>query len=129
MLQAILLLIAVVPLVTGLLGILPPGVSSDFYGTSLRTDNPGHVILDSNYRYYSGLWLGIGLVMLWIIPSVEKQKLALRMLSLMIFLGGLGRVLSMVTFGIPHPAFIFFTGLELAFPLSLLWQARLVQAQ
>jgi hypothetical protein len=43
----------------------------------------------------------------------------------MIFLGGVGRILSMQTFGIPSPAFIFFAGLELVFPLSLVWQGRL----
>jgi hypothetical protein len=43
----------------------------------------------------------------------------------MILLGGIGRVLSMLTFGIPSPAFISFAALELAFPLSLVWQGRL----
>ena len=42
----------------------------------------------------------------------------------MLSLGGVGRTLSMLTFGIPGPAFIFFAAIELAFPLSLFWQAR-----
>ena len=120
-LQTILAIIAIVPIVTGLLGILPPGVSDKFYDISLNNTSQGNIILDSNYRYYSGLWLGLGLVMLWIIPGVEKKRIPLRIISTMIFIGAIGRVVSMITFGLPNFLFIFFTVLELLFPLLILF--------
>ena len=123
-LQVVLVAIALVSVVTGLLGILPPGVASEFYGLGGLAADSGHAILDSNYRYYSGIWLGVGAVMLWIVPNIERQRTVLRVLSVLIFLGGLGRVVSAVSFTAPPPAFVFFMMLELLFPLSLAWQAR-----
>ena len=126
-LQIILAVISIVPIITGFLGILPPGASDTFYDIILNSNSPGNVILDSNYRYYSGLWFGIGLVMVWIIPSIEKQKTPLRILSLVIFTGGIGRVFSMLTFGIPQFMFIIFTILELLFPLLILLQNSILK--
>ncbi len=124
-LQIIIAIVGVVPILTGLMGILPPGVSDKFYGISLNDTIQGNIILDSNYRYYSGLWFGLGVIMFWIVPSIEKQKTALRIISTMIFIGGIGRVMSMITFGIPPALFILFTVLELLFPLLILLQNRI----
>ncbi len=127
-LQITLAVIAIVPILTGLLGMLPAGMSDGFYGIALNSANQGNVILDSNYRYYSGLWLALGIVMIWIIPSIERQTVTLRILSFMIFVGGVGRVIGMIAFAVPHPAFVFFTIIELLFPLVILWQNKVASA-
>jgi hypothetical protein len=124
-LQIIIAIIGIVPILTGLEGILPPGVSDKFYGISISNSIQGNIILDSNFRYFSGLWFGLGIVLFWIIPSIEKQKIALRIISCMIFIGGIGRVISMITFGIPPVIFIIFTLLELLFPLLLILQNKI----
>jgi Domain of unknown function (DUF4345) len=30
-------------------------------------------VLDSSLRFFGGIWLGIGLAMLWLVPSIERQ--------------------------------------------------------
>lgn len=124
-LQVILAFVGAILLISGFLGVLPPGISNQFYEISLNNSMSGNIILDSNYRFYTGLSIGLGLVMFWIIPTIEKEKKVLRIISLLIFMGGLGRVISMITFGIPQPLFILFTGFELLFPVLIILQNKI----
>jgi hypothetical protein len=59
------------------------------------------VILDSNYRYFNGAWLGLGLALLGTVPAIERQGPALRLIALMIFVGALGRLASIIDVGAP----------------------------
>ena len=124
-LQAILLVVGAIAVVTGILG-LATGILDDFYSIENVAAN---TILDSNLRYFSGLWLGLGLILLWIIPSIERQVVLLRVLSVMIFCGAIGRVVSMIMLGAPSIPFIMFTLMELAFPLLLLLQRSINRPQ
>ena len=129
-LQVILAIIGLIALITGALGIVA-GMTTDFgdfYGVSVNPRIEGNIILDSNLRYFSGLWLGAGLILFWMIPSIERQKLVFRLVAGMIFIGGVGRVISILSFGVPSPLFIAFVVLELLFPLLIIWQNRLSQA-
>ena len=120
--KAFLVVVALVAVVTGSIGMLT-GVSGDFYGIELG-HSLGNTILDSNIRYFSDLLLGVGVVLLWA-ALVAKRATALTIISGPIFLGGCGRVVSIVSFGAPGVFFVFFTALELAFPLTILWERRL----
>ncbi len=126
-LQVILAIIGLIALITGALGIVAGMTTNfgDFYGVSVSPGIEGNVILDSNLRYFSGLWLGVGLILFWMIPSIERQKLVFRLVAGMIFIGGVGRVISILSFGVPSPLFIAFVVLELLFPLLIIWQNRL----
>jgi hypothetical protein len=68
-------------------------------------------VLDSNLRFLGGIWLGIGLAMLWLVPSIEQQETLFRALWIAVFLGGVGRVLSWMLIG----------------PLFIYWQYRVAQ--
>ncbi len=125
-LQVLLAIIGSVAVITGSLGIVS-GVMDDFY-LSTRNLTEGLIVLDSNLRYFSGLWLGLGLVIFWMIPSIERHGTIFRLVSGMIFLGAIGRGVSMIMLGIPSLPFVFFTLLELAFPLLIFWQSRLMQS-
>lgn len=123
-----LFLVSLVPIVTGLEGMLT-GVSGDFYAVQLDPGAPGNVLLDSNVRYFSGVWLGVGIALLAILfTSIERSRRAFAFLAAAIFLGGVGRVLSWLAFARPHPLFLLFTALELLFPLFLLWWRALQRA-
>jgi uncharacterized protein DUF4345 len=90
---------------------------------------PPAPILDSNLRFFGGLWLGFGLAMVWLVPSIERQGVLFRALWVAIFLGGIGRVLSWLVVGAPRKAFIGFTLLELVgAPLFIHWQYRVAQS-
>jgi Domain of unknown function (DUF4345) len=87
-LQIVTGLLGIVPLATGLLGMM--GVNNPEY---LAAGVPPIVLLDTNLRFYSGVWVGVGLALWWLIPTIERQTVLFRVLWGMIFIGGIGRLL------------------------------------
>jgi hypothetical protein len=126
-LQIVLIIVGSILVITSLLGIIA-GAADKFFMTNMSNAIDGNVILDSNYRFYSGSTLGLGLVIFWIIPSIEKHKIVLRLLSIMIFFGAMGRLVSVFTFTMPSIPFVIFTIMELFFPLIILWHAKIANA-
>jgi len=117
-------ILACVPTLTGLLAMT--GLDDPLY-RALQL--PPDATLDSNLRFYGGVWLGVGLAAVWLLPRIERETTLFRCLWLMIFLGGTGRLLSLALTGMPFPPFVGFTALEvLGAPLFVWWQARVAQA-
>ncbi len=56
-------LLALVPVVTGVLTMM--GVSDPLYA---QAGLPRDALLDSNLRFFGGMWLVAGLAMLWLLP-------------------------------------------------------------
>jgi hypothetical protein len=122
-LQVVSALMGTVPVVTGIVQLM--GVHDPLYA-SLHL--PDDATLDSNLRFLAGVWLGLGLASWWLVPRITEQTALFRCLWLMIFLGGVGRLLSMASVGLPLTPFIAFTALEvLGAPLFVYWQHRVVQ--
>jgi len=120
-LQIVMGLLGIIPVATGLLGLL--GVADPFY---VAAGVPPIVMLDSNLRFFSGVWLGLGLGIYWLIPTIERQTLLFRVLWAMIFIGGIGRLLSLTMLAWPPVPFIAFMALEIVgAPLFIVWQTRL----
>jgi hypothetical protein len=114
-------ILGIIPVVTGLIGL--SGVRDPLYGASGLDQN---ILLDSNLRFFSGVWLGLGLALFWLIPRIEKQTVLFRVIWGAIFLGGIGRCLSMLFLAVPPTPFIGFTILEvIGAPLMVLWQSAL----
>jgi len=123
-LQIVLGLLGVIPVVTGVLTMM--GLADPIYAAA---GIPAHALLDSNLRFFGGLWLVAGVAMFWTIPRIERETALFRVLWLMIFAGGVGRLLSMALVGAPPLPFIGFTLLEIVgAPLFIAWQARLASA-
>lgn len=110
-----------VPIFAGLAGII--------MGLSLVSgldDFP--VSLDSHFRYMSGLLLGIGLAYWSLIPNIETNGRVFRLLTIIVFIGGLGRMTALITIGVPDPSMLFGLGMELVItPLLALWQYRVAK--
>jgi hypothetical protein len=99
-LQIVMGLLGIIPVATGLLGMM--GVHDPVY---VAAGVPPIVLLDTNLRFYSGVWIGLGLALWWLIPRIEKQTVLFRVLWGMIFIGGVGRLLSMICWeGRPSPS-------------------------
>jgi uncharacterized protein YjeT (DUF2065 family) len=114
-------LLGVIPVLTGIITMF--GLSDPIYAAAKIPANP---LLDSNLRFFGGVWLGLGLALYWLFPSIDKQTVLFRVLWGMIFLGGIGRLLSMVLVGAPPLPFVGFTALEIiGAPFFIWWQARL----
>jgi hypothetical protein len=114
-------ILGAVPILTGIIGLF--GLTDPIYAS---VNLPANALLDSNLRFLSGIWLGLGLTVIWLIPRIETQTVLFRVLWGMIFLGGIGRLLSMLFLGWPPIPFIAFTVLEIVgAPVFVAWQARL----
>jgi hypothetical protein len=116
-------ILGIVPIATGLIGM--SGISDPIYASIGLPANP---LLDSNLRFFGGVWFGLGLALYWLIPKIEKQTVLFRAIWGMIFVGGIGRVISMLLIGLPPVPFIGFTILEIVgAPIFVAWQARIAK--
>jgi len=75
LLQICTALLALILIATGIVTML--GVKDPLYRALRLPEAP---VLDSNLRFLGGIWLGIGLVMLWLVPSIERQGTLFRAL-------------------------------------------------
>jgi Domain of unknown function (DUF4345) len=122
-LQVVLGILAAIPFLTGLAGMIAgpstlPGDSSRFESSA-----------DSEYRFASTFWFVAGPLVWSTVPGIEKNGARLRAVAATVFLGGLVRLLSWRATGRPHPIFVAAIGLELVgMPALVAWQAR-VQAR
>ena len=122
-LQIVTAVLAAIPVVTGLVGML--GISDPLYASA---GLPPSVLLDSNLRFFSGMWVGVGVAMYSLVPNIEKQTILFRALWSMVFLGGIGRLISMFMLAPPPAPFIGFTAHEIiGAPLMMLWQAQVAE--
>jgi len=124
-LQIVMILLGAIPVITGVITMF--GLADPLYASAHL---PRSVPLDSNLRFFGGIWLGLGLAAWWLVPALEKRATEFRILWGMIFLGGVGRALSMIFIGMPPAPFIGFTALEiLGAPLLIAWQHRIAVAK
>ncbi|TFW30222.1 DUF4345 domain-containing protein [Massilia arenosa] len=122
-LQVTTAVLGLVPLLTGAVGMM--GLSDPLYAPLGLPNAP---VLDSNMRFFSGVWMGLGIAILWMVPRIEVSTVLFRTAWGMIFIGGIGRVLSMLGSGLPPIPFLAFTALELlGAPLFIWWQARVAR--
>ena len=115
---------ALIPVVTGALTLL--GLDDPLYRDM---GLPRNALLDSNLRFLGGVWLTLGLAAWWTVPRIERRGDVFRMAWGAVWLGGVGRALSMVLVGLPPWPFVAFTVLELVgAPLFIVWQRRVARA-
>jgi Domain of unknown function (DUF4345) len=115
--------LGLIPITTGLAAMM--GLANPFYqGVEL----PESALLDTNLRFFGGIWVGLGVAMFSLLPTIERQTALYRAIWGMVFLGGVGRLVSIALIGTPPPLFLVFLALELSGPpLFVLWQARVAR--
>ena len=81
--------------------------------------------MDSELRFYAPFWGAYGLLLLKTSRDARGWAGRLPVLAAVFFAGGVGRALSWVTLGPPHPVFIVLMAIELMLPplLMLMWLA------
>ena len=80
---------------------------------------------DSHFRYLSGLLLGLGIAFWSTIPRIEENGARFRLLTFVVFAGGVGRLYSLAAIGIPPVGMVGALVMELAVtPLLCFWQWR-----
>ncbi|HYG49176.1 MAG TPA: DUF4345 domain-containing protein [Allosphingosinicella sp.] len=119
LLQLAVALGCVVPLLAGGTGLIHGPAFLRGVGMEIPAD------LDSHFRYLSGLLFAVGLAFASCIPGIERKTARFRLLALLVFLGGLGRLLGLAVSGVPGTGHVFGLVMELGtVPLLVLWQTR-----
>lgn len=113
-------------------GLVP--ITAGAAGVALGVDlaggasGPDAVSLDSHMRYLSGLLLGIGIAFWAATPQPEAHTGRFRLLTAIVFLGGLARLQGLILEGAPSPGMQFGLVMELVVtPALCLWQARIAR--
>ena len=116
LLQQSVAIVAAIPVATGLYGVL--------FGQALTGDAVS-ISAESHFRFLSGLLLGIGLCFWSTLPSIEIHTGRIRLLTLLVVIGGLSRLIGLALTGLPS---LFMLGgliVELIVaPVLCLWQTR-----
>ncbi len=120
LLQIVIAVAALVPVTAGAAGVFLGG---EFLGL------PFKLLADSHIRYLSGLLLGIGLMFWALIPRVESSTAQFSTLTLLVFVGGLSRLLGLIAAHIvPNYAVGLVLAMELIVtPTVWLWQRRVAR--
>ena len=79
----------------------------------LRVPIAPTVDLDSHFRYLSGIFLGVGLIFYATIPAIERKTTLFRVAAALVALGGLARLVSLLSVGAPSVGHLVGLGLEL----------------
>lgn len=82
--------------------------------------------MDSEMRFYATLFAFYGVAVLGCIKGIELKGQYVRLLALILFVGGLARTISMFKVGRPHSFFVAMTALEFVLPLLIVFlQSRI----
>ena len=123
-LQIVLGILGLIPILTGGLDLMLGASALNIAGAAVSPNVLNNVVIDSQVRFLGAIWLGVGIVLYWTLPALEKQTTLFRLLIGSIFLGGIGRLTSAFLVGTPPNHLIAATVLELiGMPLIILWQS------
>lgn len=76
--------------------------------------------MDSELRFYAALWGAYGIVVLRTARNLTKRLHETPWLAAVFFLGGIGRGLSVISVGEPHPFFTLLMAVELVLPVVMI---------
>ncbi|MEO0549595.1 MAG: DUF4345 domain-containing protein [Pseudomonadota bacterium] len=114
-LQIMLGILSLIPVFFAILGLVQ--------GAGYHMPEGGFVAaLDNQYRYNSGTYILVSLILWYCIPSVEKHFKLLAMVCAALFIGGIGRLISYMVIGPGIDQQFAGMILELGSPIFLLWQ-------
>jgi hypothetical protein len=120
LLQMLILVAGIVPVFGGGAGVL---LGAQTFGPWVGAAEDSHV------RYLSGLLLAIGLAYWACVPTIERRGEVVRLLTFIVFVGGLARLGGIFAAGDPGAmrwALVMELGVA---PLIGLWQARVAQGR
>lgn len=118
-LKYILYAIALVVAITGLNVLL--GGASAIPGAVGGTE----ATVDNELRFFSVFWLAYGGFCFWVARNIQAQHTFIPLIALAFFVGGLGRLMSMLTVGTPAAVLIPAMILEFVIPIiiySIYWK-------
>jgi hypothetical protein len=94
-------------------------------GSTHPASGPWPPTMDNELRFYAPFWGAYGLALLAVARDLPAQLRFVPPLAALFFVGGVGRVISHVVVGPPHPFFALLMAIELILPVVFLalWKA------
>ena len=80
------------------------------------TSQPFTPTADSELRFYAPFWVLYGAVLIWVAQGLAARLKWVPGLAALFFAGGVGRLISLLAVGPPHPAFTMLMVIELVLP-------------
>jgi len=120
-LQIILFILSLIPLYFAVTGIKDGAIALND-GTAVSAG------LENQFRYLSAFYLILTGLIWYIIPNVENHTGVFRIAILAVFLGGLARLYTYKTVGVPPQEMMGGMFLELGAPVLILWQRIVAHA-
>ena len=114
-------ILSLIPVSAGLFGVVfgPEGLLGDRVSVSA----------DSHFRYLSGMLLGLGICFWSTVPAIETKTGRFRLLTILVVIGGLGRLIGLGVTGVPSLFMLGGLVMELLVtPALCLWQTRIANA-
>jgi hypothetical protein len=119
LLQGMIVIACAVPIIAGGTGMIA--------GTAMIDSDPD-ISLDSHFRFLSGLLFAIGLGFLSAVPGIERKTEQFRILTFLIFVGGMVRLASAIMVIVPPVPMQLAIVMEvIVTPILCLWQWRLAR--
>lgn len=122
---------ALLPLVTGLVDVLVGPSAWQGIGANLSERDFVDPVLDSQVRFVGLIWFGYGALLCFCLQDLQKYARLLRAALMLVFMGGIARLLSVFLVGMPDSGagqgfIIFALVIELVLmPALLWWQSKL----
>ena len=123
-------LLALIPLLTGALNLGLGLQAQGLIGAQLSPEGFRDPLLNSQIRFYGAIWFGFGVLLCVCLSDLNKYSWLLRGSLAIVFLGGVGRVASLVQFGFPTTTLgvsfvVAVTAIEIiGMPLLLWWHSH-----
>ncbi|MCY4335615.1 MAG: DUF4345 domain-containing protein [Litoreibacter sp.] len=120
---------AAIALITGASDLIQGLASQRAFGATLTDAGFADPMVDNVFRFFSGLWFGVGVMFILFVRDLNRYKPAMIALLGMVILGGLGRILSIWQYGLPDHSMgvtLIFLGLlaeVIISPIMLWWLA------
>jgi len=126
-------IIAAIPLITGLMDLFHGVAAQQTAGMTLSEKSINDPLLNSTFRFFAGLWFGVGLLLILFVRDLKRYSTALSVLFLILFVGGIGRLITMAQLGLPEDSasriiVLVGIGVEIVLmPILYLWQRKLAK--
>ena len=126
--KVLLLLFGVSAIIIGvMIFLLGPHLTASIFGTAFRSiagvdgylGGLEHPNTDNEMRFYSVFWIAYGGGIIWLSSRQESHSQWVLAALGLFFMGGVGRILSVIATGSPDPLFVALTAIEIIGPVAV----------
>jgi len=104
-------------ILTGLLALIALATGAKSVLGGLHEVDGATQELDNTFRYYAGVWAGVGAGLAYCVVYLRESTSLLRVLMLAVFIGGVARAVGMTTYDVIETKVIVGTAIETLVPI------------